>query len=351
MRKKYFLFLFVLFILSGCGVIGDQSSKYEIVYNGEVHNQKKAVETRGPRPGGPYTIALVTKIEGAPYFNAAKMGALEAGEDLGVNVLFKGPSTSSWEEQEQIIEELIEQKVDCIAVAANDPEKLGTVLQRAKDNGIKVITWDADTNPEYRSFYINMVDPEIYGRHLLDLLASEVNEQGSYAITTGSPTAANLNDWIKWIKVHNAEYYPNMKLVEIVPTNEDKNKSYLAAKSLIEKHPDLKGIIGVSTLNPPGAAYAVKDAGKAGKIKVVGVSTPQLMKTALKDGSAQTATLWSPQKLGYLTVRLAKNLLNGEMPHSGQRIQKIGVIEFDNDVVIMDQPIDFTKENVDQYDF
>jgi rhamnose transport system substrate-binding protein len=350
-RNKYFLFLLILFILSGCGVIGNKSSKYEIVYNGEVNSQKKTVEHKEPRKGGPYTIALVTKIEGAPYFNAAKIGALEAGEDLGVNVLFKGPQAASWEEQEQIIEELIEQNVDGIAVAANDPVKLGTVLQRARNSGIEVITWDSDTNPEFRSFFINMVDPEILGRHILDTLAGEVGEQGNYAIMTGSPTAANLNDWIKWIKIHNVEYYPNMKLVEIVPTNEDKNKAYLDAKNSLEKYPDLKGIIGVSTLNPPAAAYAVKDAGKIGKIKVVGVSSPQLMKSALKEGAAQTITLWSPQKLGYLTVSLAKDLLNGETPHNGQKVRKIGVIEFNNDTVIMGQPIDFTKENVDQYDF
>lgn len=348
---KYLLLLLILLILCGCEVIGHKPSKYEIVYNGEINRPKKAVENKEPRPGGTYTIALVTKIEGAPYFNAAKIGALEAGEDLGVNILFKGPSTSSWEEQEQIIEELIEQNVDCIAVAANDPEKLGIVLQRAKSRGIEVITWDADTNPEFRSFYINMVNPEIYGRHLLDTLAWEINEQGSYAIMTGSPTAANLNDWIRWIKIHNRDYYPDMKLVEIAPTNEDKNKAYLAAKKLLEKYPDLKGIIGVSTLDPPAAAYAVKDAGKIGEVKVVGVSSPQLMNSSLKEGSAQTVTLWSPQKLGYLTVSLAKDLLNGQTPHNGQRVQNIGVIEFDNDIVIMGQPIDITKGNVDQYDF
>jgi len=99
---KYLLLLLIFLILSGCGVIGHKPSKYEIVYNGEINRPKKAVENKEPRPDGPYTIAMVTKIEGASYFNAAKIGALEAGEDLGVNILFKGPSTSSWEEQDYI---------------------------------------------------------------------------------------------------------------------------------------------------------------------------------------------------------------------------------------------------------
>nr|WP_283249516.1 autoinducer 2 ABC transporter substrate-binding protein [Lederbergia citrea] len=350
-KIKYFLFPIIFLTLCGCGFFGNESSKYEIIYNGEANNLKQAAKNNTKKKNEQYTIALVPKIEGIPYFKAVKEGALEAGRDIGVNIIYKGPSSASWLEQALVIEELIEENVDCIAVAADDPLKLGGVLQKARNRGIKVITWDADTDPEFRSFFINMVDPEILGRHVLDLLAWEVNEQGEYAIMTGSSTAANLNEWIKWIGIHKMENYPEMKLVEVVPTNEDPHKAYMAAQNLLEKHPNLKGIIGVSTLNPPAAAQAVKDAGKTGEIKVVGVSSPSQMKAFLLEGDAQWITLWSPQKLGYLTVSLAHNLLNDEMPYDGQQVPNIGAIKFDGDMVIMGRPIDFTKENVDQYDF
>ena len=108
----------------------------------------------------------------------------------------------------------------------------------------------------------------------MDVLASEINENGKYVILTGSSTAANLNDWIKWMEQQNIEYYPNMEQVDIIPTNEDPHTAYLETQKVIDKYPDLKGIIGISTVNPPVAAQVVKDRGKKGDIKVIGVSSP-----------------------------------------------------------------------------
>ena len=71
----------------------------------------------------------------------------------------------------------------------------------------------------------------------------------------------------------------------------------------------------------------------------------------LLDGSAQMATLWSPKKLGYLTVALAIQLLIGQMPYDGQEIRNAGSIRVKGDTVIMGEPLDFTAENVIQYDF
>ncbi|MGZ9817139.1 autoinducer 2 ABC transporter substrate-binding protein [Peribacillus simplex] len=334
-----------LFILSGC----DHSSEYEVIYNDEesIDVTTKPVEKKKD----PYTIAVIPKIDGIPYFNAVEEGAVEAGKDLGVKVLYTGPPTPSSEKQEEIITKLIEKKVDVIAVSANDPYKLGRVLQKAKSKGIKVITWDSDTNASYRSFFVNMIDPEIIGRHVMDTLALEMEEKGEFAIMTGSPTAANLNTWIDWIQIQQKEYYPTMKLVEVEYTNEDIHKAYKVTQNLFKKYPGLKGIIGISTVNPPAAAQAVKDAGKIGQVAVVGTSTPNLMNEYLQEGAAQTITLWSPQKLGYLTVSLAKNLLNDEFPYEGQNIKNIGTIKFNGDMVIMGEPIDFTKGNVKQYDF
>ncbi|ASS92802.1 autoinducer 2 ABC transporter substrate-binding protein [Peribacillus simplex] len=345
MLWKPIFFILFLFILSGC----NHSSEYEVIYNDEesIDVTTKPVENKKD----PYTIAVIPKIDGIPYFNAVEEGALEAGKDLGVKVLYTGPPTPSSEKQEEIITKLIEKKVDVIAVSANDPYKLGRVLQKAKSKGIKVITWDSDTNASYRSFFVNMIDPEIIGRHVMDTLALEMEEKGEFAIMTGSPTAANLNTWIDWIQIQQKEYYPNMKLVEVEYTNEDIHKAYKVTQNLFKKYPGLKGIIGISTVNPPAAAQAVKDAGKIGQVAVVGTSTPNLMNEYLQEGAAQTITLWSPQKLGYLTVSLAKNLLNDEFPYEGQNIKNIGTIKFNGEMVIMGEPIDFTKGNVNQYDF
>lgn len=348
MVKKLFSFtIFSILFVSGCISGVTNQNDYKVVYINESTQKDEEKQHTAD-----FTIAIIPKVINIPYFNAVEEGAMEAGKDLGVEVMFKGPTVADSEQQIAIIEDLInKEEVDVIAVSANDPEELVPVLKKAQYHQIKVITWDADTLPEGREFFINMVNPETLGRHLMDTLAWNVDEQGEFAIMTGAKSASNLNEWLKWIQQHQKEYYPNMKLVEISATDDDPNKAYLIAQQLIKEYPKLKGIIGNSSVGPPAAAQAIREAGKSGEIAVVGLSSPNPMNEYLKDGSAQIITLWSPKKLGYLTVALSKNIITGSLPYDNQEIPGVGKIRMIDDVVIMGEPIDFTKENVDQYDF
>jgi len=336
------VFVVLLTLASACSPTGD----YQILYD---QDEERSAKER--HPDRQYTIAVVPKREGLDYFEAAKDGAFEAAKELGINVLFRGPETADADAQIRVIEELIEQDIDLLAVSSNDPKKLLPVLKRASDNNIAVITWDSDTDEEGRAFFINMVDPETLGRHLMDTLAWSTGERGKFAVMTGSLSAANLNEWMHWIMVQQQEYYPNMELVEIAANNDSYEEAYASAVRLLESHPDLAGIIGNSSVGPPSAAKAVKEAGKQGEVKVVGLSTPNLMRDALHDGTVQVITLWSPKRLGYLTVALGKNLLDGTLPYDGQFVNKVGNVRVKGDMVIMGEPLDFTKDNVDQYDF
>lgn len=343
--RKLGLLLIISIVVSACNA-KTHNQQYRVIYNQdlELSSQERGSNLQ-------YTIAIVPKLEGIEYFEATKDGALEAAKELGVNVIYKGPHSAGPEEQIKVIQELIDQKVDVIAVSANDPDKLIPVLKQAVQKNIKVITWDADTAKEGREFFINMVDPETLGRHLMDTLAWSTEEKGEFAIITGSYSASNLNEWIHWINIQREEYYPNMKLLEIVASDDDMEKAYQLAKQLLEDHENLIGIIGNSSVGPPGAAKAVKEAGKEEQVKVVGVSTPNLMRAYLHEDAAQVVTLWSTKRLGYLTVALAKNLLEGTLPYDGQEIYNVGKIRLKGDMVIMGEPLDFTKENVNQYDF
>ncbi|MFC7686702.1 autoinducer 2 ABC transporter substrate-binding protein [Ureibacillus sp. GCM10028918] len=346
MRLCFTLFCLVL-LVSGCNIDGTEKGKFEVVYTIDDNQLEETEKSKTQQ----MTVAIVPKQINIPYFNAVEEGALEAGKDLDVNVIYTGPTFTDASQQIIIIEELIAQDVDVIAVSANDPKKLAPILLEAKEKGIKVITWDADTLPEARDFFINMVDPETLGRHLMDILAWNTNEEGEFAVLTGPLSAANLNEWLHWIKVQQQEYYPNIKLVDIVTHDDDPHRAYMLAKELLISHPNLNGIIGSSSEGPPAAAQAVKEAEKEGQVAVVGLSPPNQMNEYLKDGSAQIVTLWSPKKLGYLTVALAKNALNNIAPYDHQEVAKVGKIRVNGDMVIMGEPIDFTKDNVDQYDF
>lgn len=297
------------------------------------------------------TVAIVPKLVGIPYFNSAQEGAEQAGKDLGIKVIYTGPTQADAAQQATFIQDLITKKVSAIAVSANDPTAIAPVLKKAQAAGIKVLTWDADAQEDARDLFVSQVSDEALGRHIMDTLAQQMGEDGEFAIITGALTASNLNTWMDWMKKQAAEKYPKMKLVSVVPCDDDQQKALTQAQNLISAYPNLKGIIGNSSAAVPGAAEAVKKANKNGQIKVVGLSTPNLMKPYLKDNSAQVATLWSPKKLGYLTVATAKELLDGKTPADGQEIQNVGKISVKGKVLIMGQPTDFTKDNVDQFDF
>ncbi|WP_312098902.1 autoinducer 2 ABC transporter substrate-binding protein [Niallia sp.] len=340
------IFLFMI-IVSGC-TFNSPNQKYEIIYQDDRLQTK---EEEGFTAEKEYTIAIIPKVSGIPYFNAVEEGVLEAGKDLNVHVLYSGPLIADWQQQEQLVKEYIEKEVDAIAISANDPEKLGPILMEAKQKGIVVMTWDSDTNKKFREYFVSSVDPETLGRHVMDTLSLNMKEKGSYAIITGSDHAATLKEWIEWMVIHQEENYPDMKLLEVGESNDNPQKAYMIAKEMLEKYPNLKGIIGSSSVGPPAAAQAVIDANKVGEIAVVGLSSPNLVRSYLKNEAIQISTLWSPKKLGYLTVRVAKEILLGNELTDNKAFENVGVIRVKDDTIIMGQPIDFTKENIDQYDF
>ncbi|KOS69726.1 ABC transporter substrate-binding protein [Lysinibacillus contaminans] len=348
MRKQYWiLLLLAICMISSCA----PKESYTILYEAKKVEEEQTLKEQEIKKH--FRIAYIPKVGNIPYFESVYEGVLEAAKQFDIELIYDVPTEAKAEIQMQIVEKAIQKEVDAIAVSVIDSKSLSPVLQRAREKGIKVVTWDADAEMSTRDLFVDMVDAENLGRHLMDQLALQTNEVGEFAIMTGSFSANNHNEWVKWIQTQWKEYYPNMKLVEVVSTNDDPQKAYAVAKTLLANYPSLKGIIGNSSVGPPAAAQAVKDTQKVGEVAVVGLSTPNLMRSYLHDGSAQVATLWSPKKLGYLTIALTQYLLTNKPITDNDVIQRVGAIRFEEQQrrIIMGEPIDFTKENVDQYEF
>lgn len=307
-----------------------------------------------PTKSGPATIVVMPKLVGIPYFNASETGAKKAGADLGVNVIYTGPTTADAAEQVRMLEDLISKGVDAICVAPNDAAALTPVLMKAKKAGIKVLDWDTPADQQVVDLSVHQIDDQQYGQHIWDLLVKEMGDTGQYAIITGGLSAANLNAWIDAGYNYSKTKYPNLKLVtERIPSDEKQQVAYQKTLDLLKAYPDLKGIIGISTPAPLGAAQAVQEKGLSKSVAVVGTSLPTDSGPYLEDGSLRVGTLWDPAKLGYLTVVLAKNLLEGKLPADGQDIPNVGKITVwkDGKTVIMGPPTDFLKGNYKSFAF
>ncbi|ALX49003.1 autoinducer 2 ABC transporter substrate-binding protein [Lentibacillus amyloliquefaciens] len=341
----------IIGILAGCVSESDGSSSGESGSNGDSGNEGEASnENSGDEE---LSIAVVPKLVGIPYFNASETGAEKAGEELGVNVQYTGPTQADASQQVQEIENLISQGVDAIAVAPNDPASVDPVLQKAKDQGIHVMDWDTPANEVDLS--VKQVDDEEFGRHMAEKLVEAMGtEEGNIAVLTGGLAAANLNAWIDAARAELDENYPGIEIVtEKIPTDEKQQVAYQKTLDLIKSYSDLDGILAVSTPAPLGAAQAVQEEGLQDEISVVGSALPGDSQPYLEDGSLDTAVLWNPEDLGYLTVALGKMLAEGETPKDGQEIEGVGEISVkdDGNTVIMGPPQDYTKENAGDFDF
>src|SRR5207248_1645242 len=99
-------------------------------------------------------VAMMPKAKGDPYFVSCRKGADEAAQELGVELLWDGPTDLDPAKQNEVVESWITRGVDAIAVSVDNSAGISTVLRKARAKGIKVITWDADAQPDARDFFI-----------------------------------------------------------------------------------------------------------------------------------------------------------------------------------------------------
>ena len=307
-------------------------------------------------PGGvnkKLTIALMPKSKGNAYFISCKKGADKAAQELGVELIFDGPTDPDPAKQNEIVEYWITLGVDVIAVACENKEGISTALRKAQAKGLKVITYDADALPDARQFFVNQATPSGIGYALMDEAGRLCGGEGEFAIITASLTAANMIEWQKYIEQRRAAKYPNMKMVALRPCDDLKDKAQSEATALLSANPQLKLIMAICSPAVPGAAEAVKQAGKTGKVKVIGLGLPSENRRYVKDGVTDSVILWKTEDLGYLTVQAAAALANGTLKAGDKSLKAgpLGEFEIQGDNILLGQPFRFTKENIDQFDF
>src|SRR3954466_4210173 len=166
----------------------------------------------GGSGGGDYTVAFVPKLQGIPYFEAMNTGGQAACKDLGCTWLYQGPVEADPAAQADIVRSYIQQGVDALIVAPNDPDSMAPLLKQAADAGIKVATSDTDAPNSVRQVFVSQASTEGIGQALTDALMQAMGGKGKYAIVSCGQTAENLNSWIEVQKTYTAEKYPDAQI-------------------------------------------------------------------------------------------------------------------------------------------
>ena len=301
------------------------------------------------------TVTFIPKNLGNPYFDTSDAGGQKAVTELGGKYAQVGPQTASPDAQAQYIDTEAQKHTSAIVVSANDPKALCDSLNQAKSGGTKVVTFDSDTDPSCRDLFVNQASTEGIGKVQVDMIADEIGDSGEIAILSAAANATNQNAWIAVMKKELAANHPNIKLDEIVYGNDDDQTSQDKTEALLQKHPNLKGIISPTTVGIAAAAKYLSGSSSKGKVALTGLGTPNLLRKYVKDGTVKEFALWNPADLGYLAAYAADALVKGDITgKEGDKFKAGKLGEYTvgaNGEVLLGDPYKFDADNIDNFHF
>src|SRR6476469_4736586 len=301
--------------------------------------------------GKPIKVVDIPKLIGIGYFNATSKGITEAAKELGnVEAKTDGPTQANIDQQISFIDNYITSGVDGILFAANDPVAIAPVLKKALSKGINVVGYDANSTPDARQWFVNQAEFNGIAKSLIDNMAKEIGEDGACAIVTSTFTTPNQARWISEMSAYAAKCHPKLKWLETVEAQEDNVLSFNQATTLINKYGDeLKGLFGMTSVATPASAEAVTQAGKCGKISVVGLATPNAMKPYIQKDCVKSVVLWNPVDLGYAALQVMRAVADGTLKPGDKSVKagKLGELQVVNgSEILLGPPFVFEKGNI-----
>lgn len=301
--------------------------------------------------------ALVVKSAGNPFMERMRDGFEAAVEEVGGEMIYRAPAEPTVEAQIMVIEQLITQRVNAIAIAGNDPEALQPALQRAMNRGIKVLSLDSAVNPESRMVHVNQADPELIGRVQIQAIHEMIGGEGQIAVLSATSQATNQNTWIEWMKKElEKPKYDDVELVRVAYGDDLRDKSVTETEALLQSYPDLKGIIAPTTVGIAAAGRVLQDRDLAGEVELTGLGLPSEMAEYIKAGVCDWMYLWNPIDLGYLGGQTAAALVDGtitgeagESFEAGRMGEREIVEAGEGTEIMLGEPFRFDSDNIDEW--
>lgn len=303
----------------------------------------------------PVKVGLVAKSLGNGFFDAANKGATDAAKELGgVEIIYTGPTTTTAEGQIEVLNALIAQRVDAIAISANDPDAVAPTLKKATQRGIKVMSFDSGVADDARIVHLAPSSDELIGEACLSLVSDAIGGSGKIAILSATPTSTNQNLWIGVMKKDLAtDRFKQLELVTIAYGDDLADKSYRETVALLKQYPDVKGIIAPSTIGIVAGAKAIEDQNLSGKVYITGLGLPSELVGHVKSGTVKSFAIWNPIDLGYCTAQIAVQMVRTPDtvgPSKTVKVGRVGEIAFDDKGIgAMAKPYTYDKTNVEEF--
>lgn len=260
------------------------------------------------------TIAVVPKATSHMFWVSVQAGAMAAGKELKVDVLWNGPPTETdYARQVQIVDSMIARQVDGLAVAAQDRTTLNASLDRAAAAHIPVTVFDSGVDSKNYLTYLatnNDQAGEMAARKLGELLRGK----GKIAMLMNLPGSKSTVDREAGFESVMRKEFPGIQIVARQYSMSDRAKAVDVAENFLTAQPDLDGMFASAEPGSVGAALALKSRGLAGKVKVVAFDASDDLVQDLRDGSVDALVAQDPFRMGYEAVKTLVDKLHGIEP-------------------------------------
>ena len=311
--KKLIALLLALVMVCGlvaCGNKADAPAADAPAADAPAADAPAADAPAADAPAAELTFAIVPKSAGNPY-NEREASGFEAGcAALGIKSIVQYPEDTSAEAQINVINNLVAQGVNGIAVAANDAEALESTLEAAKAAGIVVVSLDSDAKGA--QLFVNQAGVKEVAQVLVDSIYDMSEGAGEFAVLSASSTATNQNAWIAGMEqiIAADAKYADLVWVETVYGDDESQKSYALSESLMTNYANLEVICCPTTVGVLACAQAVQNAGSS--IKVAGLGLPSEMNGYVGEGlPCPYMFLWNPIEVGETAAYAIKAIIDG----------------------------------------
>ncbi len=304
-----------------------------------------------------FEIVMVAKHEGISWFDDMRIGLTEFDKDFkdkGVTAYQIAPEGGDPAKQVQMVEDLIAKQVDAILVVPNDPTALIPVIERARRQGIIVVSHEASSLAGVADWDMEAFVNEDFGRAIFETMAQGMNYEGKYGGFVGALTMETHMQWYNAGKKMIEEKYPKMQMVTDQPL-EDWNTEKTAldkTNELLAAHPDIKGLFGCSASSSAMISLACERRRRQ-DISCSGIGTPSQNGAYLESGYSRAVYAWRPADAGYVCALIAYKMLTGEKIEDGLNLVKTGYesIRIKDGIVYGDAMLTLTKDNYMDYDY
>ena len=289
---------------------------------------------------------MVSFYAGADYFKGSFAGFKAAADALGVTAIYMGSPGTDMNAEVTVLDQVIAKNPKGIAVSCVNPDGMKASIQKAIAQGIPVVTFDADSPDSGRYCFLGTSNYNA-GAVAAKALGQLLNGTGSVGVLQ-VPGLLNLQERVQGFEDTLASTYPNIKVVQTVNGNLDETTGAKVTSAMIQAHPDIVGIFGSDASAGVGAATAVKEAGKAGEIKIVAFDTDTGTLDLIKAGVISGSIAQGVYNMGWWSFSMLYDINGGSgnfNPVEGWKELKLNPLpqNVDTGAVVV------TKDNVDAF--